>query len=52
MMVVGYNDASQRFIVRNSWGREWGMGGYGSIPYAYIMNPKLAVDFWTIRMVQ
>jgi len=52
MMVVGYNDATQKFIVRNSWGREWGIGGYGTIPYAYLTNPKLAVDFWTVRLVQ
>jgi C1A family cysteine protease len=52
MMVVGYRDSIKRFIVRNSWGKEWGTNGYGTIPYSYIINPKLSVDFWTIRMVQ
>src|SRR5579883_554996 len=33
---VGYDDASQRFIVRNSWGTGWGVQGYCSMPYAYL----------------
>ena len=49
---VGYDDAQQRFIVRNSWGSGWGMGGYFTIPYQYLTDTNLADDFWTIRMVQ
>jgi C1A family cysteine protease len=49
---VGYNDADQRFIVRNSWGGKWGKKGYGFMPYAYLTDPDLAADFWTIRMVE
>ena len=49
---VGYDDASQRFIVRNSWGGAWGQAGYFTIPYAYLTNPKLSSDFWTIRVVE
>jgi C1A family cysteine protease len=49
---VGYDDAKQRFIVRNSWGDGWGMKGYFTLPYAYVMNNNLADDFWTIRVVQ
>ena len=26
--IVGYNDNTSRFIVRNSWGTSWGMSGY------------------------
>jgi C1A family cysteine protease len=51
VMVVGYDDSSQRFIVRCSWGPGWGMGGYCTIPYAYLMDPSLAADFWTVRLV-
>jgi hypothetical protein len=50
-MVVGYDNASQRFIVRNSWGALWGNKGYFTIPYAYFLNPNMADDLWTIRMV-
>ena len=51
VLAVGYDDASQRFIVRNSWGAGWGMKGYFTIPYSYLTNNNLADDFWTIRMV-
>jgi C1A family cysteine protease len=51
VMAVGYDDASQRFTVRNSWGADWGSKGYFTIPYAYLMNDNLASDFWTIRVV-
>lgn len=49
--LVGYDDESQRFIVRNSWGTGWGMAGYFTIPFEYISNPNLASDFWTVRLV-
>jgi len=29
VLAVGYDDASQWFIVRNSWGVNWGMQGLG-----------------------
>lgn len=52
VLAVGYDDASQWFIVRNSWGVNWGMQGYFTLPYTYLMDPNLANDFWTIRIVQ
>lgn len=52
VMAVGYNDAHQYFIVRNSWGARWGRKGYCFMPYAYLTNPDLAADFWTIRLVE
>ncbi len=51
VLAVGYEDKSQRFIVRNSWGPGWGMGGYFTMPYAYLTDGNLADDFWTVRMV-
>lgn len=41
MLLVGYRDdrafaGGGFFIVRNSWGADWGRDGYGRIPYAYI----------------
>jgi len=41
MLIVGYEDDASipgggAFIVRNSWGGEWGDGGYGRLPYAYV----------------
>jgi len=46
-MAAGYDQASERFLVRNSWGKEWGMDGYFTMPFEYI--DTLADDFWTIR---
>lgn len=51
MMAVGYDDAGQFFWIRNSWGPSWGLGGYCQLPYAYLTNPQLAADFWTLRTV-
>jgi C1A family cysteine protease len=52
VLAVGYDDAQDRFTVRNSWGEDWGMKGCFTIPYAYLLDSNLADDFWTIRLVQ
>lgn len=49
---VGYDDSQSRFIVRNSWGADWGMAGYFTIPYTYLTNTNLADDFWTVRIIK
>ena len=41
VLLVGYEDdpaekGGGRFILRNSWGEEWGDGGYGTVSYAYV----------------
>ena len=52
VLAVGYNDAAQRFTVRNSWGKDWGIKGYFTIPYTYLTTTDLADDFWTIRILK
>jgi C1A family cysteine protease len=52
VVAVGYDNASQRFTMRNSWGRRWGQKGYYTMPYAYVTNPQLAQDFWAIYVVE
>jgi C1A family cysteine protease len=52
VLAVGYNDKSQRFLVRNSWGPGWGQSGYCTMPYRYLANPQLAQDFWAIEVVE
>lgn len=49
---VGYDDTRKTFTVLNSWGKDWGDHGYFHIPYAYITNPYLADDFWTLRSME
>jgi len=48
---VGYSDPDQRFVVRNSWGTDWGQSGYFTIPMTYLLSPHLSSDFWTVRLV-
>ncbi len=51
IVLVGYDDKTQMFKFRNSWGM-WGDKGYGYLPYDYITNTTLACDFWVINAVQ
>jgi C1A family cysteine protease len=41
--IIGYNDNTQRFIIRNSWGVSWGTLGNFEIPYD---NFKLVSFDW------
>jgi C1A family cysteine protease len=47
--LVGYDDAKSAFLVRNSWGKDWGIGGYYWMHYDYVKNPRLASDFWVVK---
>ena len=48
VVVVGYNDDDGRFMIRNSRGREWGLRGYFTIPYAYVEDPTRVTDAWML----
>ena len=50
VLLVGYDDATQSFKVRNSWGPGWGLQGYFLMPYAYATNLQLASDFRSARL--
>ena len=51
VLCVGYDDKTQRFLVRNSWGVDWGLKGYFTMPYAYLTNNNLADDIWVVKDV-
>ena len=48
---VGYDQLKGIFVVRNSWGADWGMEGYFTMPFEYLSNPNLADDRWVIKLV-
>jgi C1A family cysteine protease len=58
VVAVGYHDSKiienenrepskGALLIRNSWGTSWGQGGYGWLPYDYIME-GLTADWWSI----
>lgn len=48
--LVGYDDSRGVYEFRNSWGPDWGIKGYGTLPYAYVHDPQLSSDFWQIQL--
>lgn len=51
VLIVGYDDAKEWYIVRNSWSDQWGDKGYFYMPYAFAHNPGFADDFWVVKAV-
>lgn len=51
MVVIGYDDDREAFLVDNSWGRGWGLEGRCWFPYDYILDPDMCADFWTYTSV-
>lgn len=60
IMVVGYDENMKiknsnpggvetkgALLIRNSWGTGWGDGGYGWLPFEYVLK-GLAVDWWSL----
>lgn len=51
VLACGYSDNSKVVICRNSWGPDWGDGGFFYMGYDYVINSGLAADFWQIDVV-
>jgi len=49
--LVGYNDQTQMFKFKNSWGPSWGDKGYGYISYQYLLSGNLS-DVWSLISVE
>ena len=52
VMAVGYDDNKGHFVVRNSWGMEWGDNGYFYMPYEFIISDNYCSDFWAVQTVK
>ena len=50
VLLVGYNKTKKVFIVRNSWGTNWGDKGYFYMPFD-IVKPNMSSDYWIIKEV-
>ncbi len=49
MLACGYSDKDEVFVVRNSWGTDWGDKGYCYVPYDYLADSEQTDDCWTVR---
>lgn len=53
IVAVGYDDNLQiggdkgALLIRNSWGKAWGLSGYAWLSYKYVTT-GLALDWWTL----
>ena len=52
VLCCGYDLPKRRFLVRNSWGKDWGLAGYFWMPFDYLLDPKLSDDFWVLCSVE
>ena len=54
VVAIGYDDEKQSFLIRNSWGVEWGIstdGGHFYIPYSFIADEENAYEFKILQGV-
>ena len=52
IICIGYNDTKKVWIMKNSWGPNWGDKGYFYLPYSYLTNTSLSGDVWKINQVE
>lgn len=50
VLLVGYDKTKKVFIVRNSWGTNWGDKGYFYMPFD-VVKPDMSSDYWIIKSV-
>lgn len=48
VLVIGYDDSSQRLLVENSWGPSFGDGGFFGMPYS-IANSSAVGELWILN---
>ncbi len=48
VLAVGYDERRNKVLVRNSWGADWGDGGYCWFPWNYLLDSRYSGDLRTI----
>lgn len=48
MLIVGFDDSKRAWIVRNSWGEEWGVKGHVFIDYDVMEHYAFRNGYWTL----
>jgi C1A family cysteine protease len=51
MNTISNTSTTGALLIRNSWGLGWGQGGYGWIPYEYVLK-GIAMDFWSLLKME
>ena len=51
MIICGYSDENKVFVVRNSWGTDFGDHGYCYLPYSYMTDERIAMHACIITEV-
>ena len=50
LLCVGYDSVKKIYIVRNSWGTDWGQHGYFMIPASVMEDQNWVSDCYTMRL--
>lgn len=51
VVLCGFDNVNRLFLVRNSWGEQWGTDGYFWMPFDFCVDRKYCSDFWVIEKV-
>lgn len=51
VIIIGWSDEKQSFLIQNSWGKNWGLKGLFWMPYSYMIS-KECDDFWCIEQIK
>lgn len=51
MIICGYSDENKVFVVRNSWGTDFGNHGYCYLPYSYVTDERITLQACIITEV-